>query len=147
MLLLFAGSVALQTTPAGVEPRQVALSSYKFKLEERDGKCLLLYEGPRKGELSLSIPPPCEFVRDHNGKAQHFQYKRKRSVFQVILVVGGPVIKERTDKLMPGGCGTQIQAVSLNAKGVLAGEFSSITSACPSEGVDEKEFSLLSKPI
>ena len=147
VLLMFAGSVAMQTTTKAVEPRKVTVGSYKFTVEERNGKCQLLYEGPHKGEITLDIPPPCEFARDHTGKAQHFQYKRKRKVFKVILVIGGPVIRERTDKLMPNGCGTQMQAVSLNSRGVVAGEPGSITSACPSEGVDEKLFNLLSKPI
>lgn len=149
LLLILAGSVAMQTAPADPEPRKVEVGSYKFKLEERDGKCQLLYEGPHKGDITLDIPPPCEFSRDHTGKAQHFQYRRRRNArpYEVILVLGGPLNKARSDKLMPDGCATQMQAVSLNSSGVEVGDVGSLTMVCPLAGLDEKFFGTLAKPM
>lgn len=149
VLLIFVSSVATQTAPASLEPRKVTVGSYKFRLEEREGKCHLLYDGPRKGDLTLDVPPPCEFARDETGNAQHFQYKRKRNtlVYEVILVVGGPINKARSDKLMPDGCPTQMQAVSFSSRGVAVGETDSQLLACPMEGLDEKVFAILGKPI
>lgn len=149
LLLIFAGTVAMQTAPAALEPRKAEVGSRKLKLEERDGKCQLLYEGRTKGEITLDVPPPCEFVRDHTGKAQHYQYKRKRNAgtYDVIIVVGGVKNKHRSDKLMADGCPTQYQAVSLSSRGVATGVLGSLWIACPTEGLDEKVFGSMAKPI
>ena len=149
VLVIFGGGVAMKTVPADVEPRKGTVGSYTLKLEERDGKCQLLYEGPHKGQITLEIPPPCEFSRDNLGKLQRHQYKRKRNagVYDVILVVGGPVTKEKSDKLMQDGCGTQLQAVSLSSRGVALGGHLSMPTACPMEGQDEMVFGILNKPI
>ena len=45
VLLMFAAGVEEQTVPAAFVARKVAVGSYKLKLEERDGKCDLVYEG------------------------------------------------------------------------------------------------------
>ena len=149
ILLVCVGSVAMQTAPASPEPHKVAVGSYKFRLEERDGKCQVFYEGRQKGELALEIPPPCEFVRDHAGKGMHYQYKRRRNagVYDVILIVGGPVNRDRSDKLMQDGCATKMQAVSFSSRGVTAGPTGSVRLVCPTEGLDEKFFATLGKPI
>jgi hypothetical protein len=149
VLLVFAGSVAMQTAAINPEPRKAEVKSYQFKLEERDGKCHLVYEGRHKGDITLNIAPPCEFARDHKGKAQHFQYRRKGGTraYDVILVLGGPVNKARSDKLMPEGCATKMQAVSMNSTGVVAGDVGSVLITCPLEGLDEKFFGTLAKPM
>jgi hypothetical protein len=140
-------SAALQKQ---IERGKAKVASYQLHVEERSGKCILSYEGPYKGEISMTVPPPCEFVRDHTGAAQHFRYKnRRRSIrgyFEVILIVGGPTEKSRSDRLMKEGCGTQTQAVSLSSRGVVAGAVGSGVLVCPTDGLDEKFFGSLAKP-
>jgi hypothetical protein len=147
--LLISGSKFLEPLRAGSGDVEVAF--YQLHIEKRTGKCILKYDGRLKGEITLAVPSPCEFVREPaTGKAQHFRYeKRKRNgrrFFETILVVGGPLDKHRSDKFMKEGCGTQIQAVSLSSKGVAAGAVGSGVIVCPSDGLDEKFFGFLAKP-
>lgn len=143
-------SKPLPQHPSAGESGRVEVASYQLRIEERAGKCILKFNGSRKGEITLAVPPPCEFVRDGIGAAQHFRYKnRKRNgggYFDVILVVGGPTEKGRTDKLMKDGCGTQTQALSLSSRGVAEGAVGSGVIVCPSDGLDEKFFGFLAKP-
>lgn len=140
-----------QTVPAGFVARKVAVGSYKFTIQEREGKCELVYEGSQKGTITLDIPPPCEFLRDHTGKAQRHRYWNPKSPnggpFLVIIVIGGPPDKNRSHPLMKDGCATQIQSVSLSARGVVAGDASKDFVVCPLEGLDEVVFATLAKPI
>jgi len=48
---------------------------------------------------------------------------------------------------MKDGCATQIQAVSLSARGVVAGDASKDFVVCPLGGLDEVVFATLAKPI
>jgi hypothetical protein len=142
-------SAEVQTVDAPVlEPRKVVIASYKITINERGGKCELVYDGIRKGTIPLDIPAPCEFVRDPYGGAQSHRYSNRRTgAFDVILVAGGPVSNARSDELMKGGCGTQIQAISLSPRGVVAGTPATYPLACPTEGFDEKDFALNARPI
>jgi len=132
-----------QTKTRLLEPRKVAVRSYKIAVHEREGKCDLVYDGPHKGTITLDLPAPCEIVRDRFGGAQSYRYSRRRGgAFDVILVVGGPLTNARSDELMKGGCGTQIQAISLSPRGVVAGTTGTYLVACPTEGFDEKDFAI-----
>ena len=133
---------------AVLEPRRVAIASYKITIHEREGKCDLVFDGPHKGSIPLDIPAPCEIARDRYGEAQSFRYsKRRPGAFDVILVTGGPLTNARSDELMKGGCGTRIQAISLSPRGVAAGTTATFPVACPTEGFDEKDFALNARPI
>jgi hypothetical protein len=149
--MLTVGGSLPQWAEGQVEPGKVEVASYKLRLEEHDGKCVLHYTGHLEGKITMTAPPPCEFVRVSNGDAQHYRYKnRKRNgggYFDVIIVVGGPLDKGRLDELMKDGCGTQIQAVSLSRRGVVIGAVGSGLTACPSLGLEEKMFGFLAKPI
>jgi hypothetical protein len=149
VLLLFADEVVMQTVPAAFVARKVALGSYKFKIQERDGKCDLVYEGRHNGTITLDIPPPCEFLRDRSAKVQRHRYwnRSSRGFFLVILVIGGPVDKAKSHELMKDGCATQTQAVSLSSRGVLAGGVGGGMVVCPLDGLDEVVFGLSAKPI
>jgi hypothetical protein len=96
----------------------------------------------------LDLAARCEIVRDRFGGAQSYRYSRRRvGAFDVILVVGGPVTNARSDELMKGGCGTQIQAITLSPRGVVAGTTGTYAVACPTEGFDEKDFAINARPI
>jgi hypothetical protein len=150
-LLLIGSSNLPQPTQEPGEPGKIEVASYKLHIGERAGKCILSYDGHSKGKISMIIPPPCEFLRDHNDTAQHFRYKNTKrkggGYFEVILVVGGPLDKGQSDKFMKDGCGTQIQAISLSRRGVVAGAVGSGIVVCPSRGLDEKNFGFLAKQI
>lgn len=147
---LFSDNKSLHQHQSPAESGKVEVASYQLRIEELAGKCVLKFGGPRKGEIILAVPPPCEFVRDRTGAAQHYRYKNRkrngRGYFEVILVVGGPLEKGRTDELMKDGCGTQTQAMSLSSRGVAAGAVGSGVTVCPSDGLDEKFFGFLAKP-
>jgi hypothetical protein len=141
-------SATAQTKTRLLEPRKVAVGSYKIAVHEREGKCDLVYDGPHKGTITLDLAARCEIVRDRFGGAQSYRYSRRRvGAFDVILVVGGPVTNARSDELMKGGCGTQIQAISLSPRGVVAGTTGTYAVACPTEGFDEKDFAINARPI
>jgi len=145
------GIVEAQTVPAAFVARKVAVGSYKFTIQEREGKCELVYEGSQKGTITLDIPPPCEFLRDHTGKAQRHRFWNRKTrnggPFLVIIVIGGPPDKNRSHPLMKDGCATQVQAVSLSSRGVVAGDVSKDIVVCPLEGLDEPFFATLAKAI
>jgi hypothetical protein len=150
-LLITAGS-PLQSRQSEAEPPKGAIASYKLSIEEQEGTCILRYDGPRKGKIRLILPPPCEFVRDPaTGAVQHFRYKNKKrsggGFFEAILVIGGPRENARSDKLMKDGCGTHLQPVSLSSRGVVAGSVGSGVVVCPLDGLDEKFFGFLARPI
>jgi hypothetical protein len=99
--------------------------------------------GKRRGKLKLELPPPCRFVRDEKGTVQTYLFKDINNA-TALLVVGGPISKQRTDELMTQGCGTQAQVVLLRRGSVATtrdigrgGIF------CPLGGVEEKLFSIL----
>ncbi|HSE17578.1 MAG TPA: hypothetical protein VLB46_11025 [Pyrinomonadaceae bacterium] len=141
-------SEEMRTVDAVVlEPHKVVIASYRITINERAGKCELVYDGIRKGTIPLDIPAPCEIVRNHFGEAQSHRYARRTGAFDVILVAGGPVSNARSDELMKSGCGTQIQAISLSPRGVVAGTFATYTLACPTAGFDEKDFAINARPI
>jgi len=97
--LLSIAVLLAQTVPAAFVARKVAVGSYKFTIQEREGKCDLVYEGSQKGMITLDIPAPCEFLRDHTGKAQRYRYWNRKirngGPFLVIIVIGGPSDKSR----------------------------------------------------
>jgi len=141
----------MQTVPASFVARKVALGSYQFKLEEREGKCDLVYEGHHhNGTITLDIAPPCEFLREPKGKVQHHRYwNRKHSnggFYLVMIVIGGPSDKQKSHPLMKDGCATQFQTVSLSSRGVVTGSVDTGMVVCPLDGLDEVSFSLNAKP-
>jgi hypothetical protein len=147
---LISDSKALYQNQSPAESGKVEVGLYQLRVAARAGKCVVKVNGSHKGEIILAVPPPCEFVRDGTGAAQHFRYKNKKrnggGYFDVILVVGGPLEKGRTDKLMKDGCGTQTQALSPSSRGVAAGAVGSGVIVCPSDSLDEKFFGFLAKP-
>jgi hypothetical protein len=149
ILLMLVFVVELQTIPPGFEARKVAVGSYELRIKEEGSKCTVIYKGPHNGEITLDIPPPCEFLRDHTGKAQRQRYRRRRNAgfFDVILVIGGPLDTEKTHELMKDGCATQAQAVSLSSRGVVAGIVGSGILVCPLDHLDEKFFGSIAKQV
>jgi len=149
---MFAAGVEEQTVPAAFVARKVAVGSYKLKLEERDGKCDLVFEGRNhKGTITLDIASPCEFLRERNAKVQLHRYwnrnARNGGVYLVILVIGGPPDKAKPHPLMKDGCATQTQAVSLSSRGVVAGAVGTGVVVCPLDGLDEVFVGSTAKPI
>jgi hypothetical protein len=131
-----------------VTPGEIEVASYKLRVENRYGKCSLIYEGPHNGDIPTDLPGPCEFVRGFNDDAgQHFSYPNGASTFTVVLIVGGPLDPSSRDKYMKTGCGTQIQAVSLSPRGVALGSVGTGQVVCPSGGggLDEVNFGFLSR--
>jgi hypothetical protein len=99
-------------------PRKVNLKGYRLQLEHRAGQCVLIYSGRRhQGELKMSLPAPCEFLRNYAGGARSFTYPDIGNA-TVLMAVGGPVDPGKTDALMKEGCGTRIQAILLRRSGV-----------------------------
>src|SRR5438045_1579192 len=50
-----------------VEPSRVEVASYRVQISVREGKCVLTYDGPQKGEVETDLSGPCEFSRGHTG--------------------------------------------------------------------------------
>ena len=148
--LVVTGSNLSQSQMKRAEPRKVDVASYKLRVEERGGKCVLDYDGPAKGKLMLDLLPPCDFVRDRTKAAQSFRYRNGKSNrgghFVVVMVLGGPLDNVRSDEFFKQGCGTRAQAVSLSSRGVAAGALGSGIVVCPSEGMDKKMYGFLAKP-
>ena len=55
--------------------------------------------------------------------------------------------KAKSHALMKDGCATQVQAISLSSRGVVAGDVAQGMVVCPLDGLDEVVFALFSKPI
>lgn len=129
-----------------VMPGEVEVASYKLRVENRYGKCSLIYEGPRNGDIPTDLPGPCEFVRHPvTGAGQNFSYPNGASTFTVVLIVGGPLEPGTGDRYMKTGCGTQTQAVSLSPRGVALGAVGNGMVVCPSGGLDEVCFGSLAR--
>jgi hypothetical protein len=139
-LLVAVCSVGAQQPQLAASP--LTVKGYKLHLQEREGKCVVMYEQQkRSGEQVLDLPAPCQFVRHPKNRhtAQSYTYKDLRNA-TVLLVVGGPLNAKRTDALMPDGCGTQWQAVILRRGSVSVSKISQGSTLCPSAGTDEKMF-------
>jgi len=122
----------------------VSARGYRLQLKTREGRCVVAYnQGKRQGVLKLEIPPPCHFVYNEKGTIQSYFYKDIGDA-TVLLVIGGPIDKRRTDKLMKEGCGTQAQAILLRRRDVsTTKEIARGGVFCPSGGVERKLFSVL----
>jgi hypothetical protein len=126
------------------------VAAYKVSLDIKDGKCILKYDGPLKGEIETELPSPCEFSRGQTGNIEYHEYRNSNladATYSVILLIGGPAYATHSDKFMPGGCGTHILPVSLSKRGVAAGAIGRVLFACPSEKLDEKMFGFGAKPV
>ena len=154
MLLLLAGlgTLALAGQPLS-KNGEAEVRGYSLSLKNRDGKCVLSYEGRgRQGEFTMGLPAPCEFVRDHKGAPQVRSYYNKKvygGPYSVLIVTGGPIDTSQSDQFMKDGCGTQIQAVMVRTSGVIIkktvlGANRSGPTVCPSAGTDEKVYEWLS---
>jgi hypothetical protein len=152
LLVAVTGALAVHR-PSTPENGKAGVRGYALALENREGKCVLTYEGRgRKGEYTMGLPAPCEFVRDYEGAPQVHSYYNKKvygGQYSVLLVTGGPLDESLSDQYMRDGCGTQIQAVMVRASGVIVrktvlGENRSGPTICPSAGTDEKIYQWLS---
>jgi hypothetical protein len=133
--------LAAQELDAGAT---VSVRGYRLQLKTQEGRCVVAYNrGERQGALKLELPPPCHFVYNEKGTVQSYFYKDIGNA-TVLLVVGGPIDKRRTDKLMQEGCGTQAQAILLRRRDVsTTKEIARGGVFCPSGGVERKLFSVL----
>ena len=118
----------------------IRVKNYELRLDVEQDKCRLVYVGLKaKGQLALLISPPCEFIR-YQGSPLSYTYKDLDKA-TVLLVVGGPLDSQKTDPLMPAGCGTQVQAILLRQNSVSASQSVGRGGTfCPSAGADEKMF-------
>jgi len=122
----------------------VSVRGYRIQLKTQEGRCVVAYSaGKRRGELKLELPPPCHFARNEKGTVQSYSYKELGNA-TTLLVIGGPIDKRRTDKLMKEGCGTQAQALLFRRRGVsTTKEIGRGGVFCPLGGVERKLFSVL----
>ena len=121
------------------------VASYKVQIEVREGKCVLNYDGPLKGQLETGLLAPCEFLRDPAGKIRFRELKNSKQDgggnYAVIVVIGGPPANEgSSDKYMKNGCGSEVRAVSLSVRGVVQGGKGFGLNICPTSSFDEKLF-------
>ncbi len=120
-------------------------ASYKVQIEVREGKCVLIYDGPFKGQVETSLLAPCEFLRDPAGNIRSLELKNTKQngggTYSVIVVIGGPPANEgHSDKYMKNGCGSEVRAVSLSVRGIVLGSRGSGLDICPTSSFDEKLF-------
>jgi hypothetical protein len=138
-------------TTTNVELPKGEVASYKVQIDVREGKCILNYDGPHKGQLETELSAPCEFSRGHTGMIEHYEYKNKGKgdgYYSVILVIGGPVDPSRSDKFMKNGCGTLTRPISLSPRGVAIGTTGGGGLViCPSTDLDEVMFGFGKKPV
>ena len=74
------------------------VASYKVQMEVRDGKCVLNYDGPFKGQVETGLLAPCEFLRDPAGKIRFRELKNTKQngggSYSVVVMIGGPPANE-----------------------------------------------------
>ena len=139
-------------TPSGIAPDLSApgyakVDRYELELRAVGEKCVLRYSSDYdNGEILMDVPSPCEFVRKvGSGEAGFFKYRHPNGTyFAALLVTAGPVHPTISDKLMPQGCGTQLQGIHVFDYRVTLQEKSSADDGlpvmCPTSGADESMF-------
>jgi hypothetical protein len=138
-------------TPAPLmELQRGEVASYKFEVVARDAKCVFTYDGPFKGQLVTDLKPPCDFSRGHTNGVQHIVQKhfgKGGGNYTVILLIGGPVDANRSDRYMKNGCGTETQPISLSPRGVALGDAQPGYTICPIEDLDRPWFGFSARPV
>lgn len=129
--------------------------SLAFELKNDQLNCRLSYAVVNKEKSEefvkhLDLEPPCEVVRNPATlKPLIYSYTKPQN-FDVMIIVGGPPNKDRKDKLMPSGCGTEFQPVSISENDIKIaekiGQERKIFIGCPSEGMDEIYFAYYANP-
>lgn len=131
-------------------PDSFAAEGYELRLAENEGKCVLQYtKGAQQGELVLGVAAPCRFARRSSGTydgacgVRSHYYKDIRSA--VLLVIGGKQAPGSIEPCTQELCGTEQQAVMVRQEGITASQVQheSNGALCPSNGPDEKVFSIL----
>jgi hypothetical protein len=139
-----------QEAPQKTDLPKGEVASYKLQIDVSNGKCVLRYDGPQKGEVDTELSAPCEFSREQTGTIKYHEYKNrgaKGEDYTVVLVIGGPSYPTRSDKYMKEGCGTEVLPISLSPRGIAKGAVGSLLFACPSEDLDEKIFGFGARPV
>src|SRR5438309_343651 len=85
-----AGSTATipQVGQSPQESPRGEVASYKVQIDVRDGRCVLNYDGPKKGQVETGLSAPCEFSRGHTGGIKHYEYKNRLNggTYSVMLI-------------------------------------------------------------
>jgi len=128
------------------------VASFKLLLEVREGKCVLNYDGPFKGQVETELLAPCEFLRDPNGYVESRELKNTEQngggTYSVIVVIGGPPANYgHSDRYMKNGCGSKIRTISLSVRGIALGSLGTGFDICPTSSFDEKIFTANSRHI
>jgi hypothetical protein len=150
LIPVLCGGVVVLGQQMRYEKRKAQVKGYDLQLQNRDGKCVLVYAGhQKKGEMTLGISAPCEFVRDKKGAPRNYTYKNKKvygGYYTVVIVTGGPLDRTKSDAFMTDGCGTEVQALILQSNKVPV--IKRITkdgpTVCPTSGLDEMVYEWLS---
>ena len=114
LALLLAGagyfylSAAQQDAP-GAEADSASFEGFDLTVQPQDGACWLRYsDGRDSGQVALSVPPPCRFMRDSDGGLQRYAEGER----QLITVVGGTPEKNPIDPLTERpDCGTAVAGI------------------------------------
>lgn len=135
---------------AGTDVPGEALGGYRVAIENAGEVCALQVRRERADRVmtvTLSLTPPCHFVRDWQGNIQSYRYADLGPA-QVVAVVGTPVPEGQLPEALRGrgDCGGQLQAVLVRADAVDAVATVHDTVRCADSGLDERVFWSLSHP-
>jgi hypothetical protein len=131
-----------------------SINNFLLKLEKSaEGKCVLFYkneliENSQEEKIVLDMDAPCEFVRlGKTDKILYYSYKNKKNEkYDAVIIVGGKPDLDKTDSLMPGGCGTEFVAVSIFADKIKTTDnIDAEGPICPAKGLDEIYFGMYAK--
>jgi len=138
------GSAKVAEIPPTVVAANGDVAAYSLRLDVRDGKCVLNYAGPQKGQLETSVPAPCEFLRDPIGNIQHMELNNTPQngggIYSVIIVIGGPPALNGRSYKPKEVCGSEARTISLSERGIAVGSLASGLDICLKDRVDEKLF-------
>ncbi len=132
-----------------------SIYNYHLKLEKSaEGKCVLIFknesqENSQEEKIIFDMDAPCEFVRlGKTDKIRSHSYKNKKNErYDAVIIVGGKPDPDKTDSLMPEGCGTEFVAVSIFADKIKTShKLIEDGPICPTKGLDEKYFGIYAKP-
>ncbi len=132
-----------------------SIKNYHLKLEKSaEGKCVLFHKNEsqkdsQEEKIILDMDAPCEFVRlGKTDKIRTHSYKNKKNEkYDAVIIVGGKPYPDKTDSLMPEGCGTEFVAVSIFADKIKTSDkLIEDGPICPAKGLDEKYFGMYAKP-
>jgi hypothetical protein len=144
LLLSGCSAARLSEISPAVTPPNCNVAAYSLRLDVRDGKCALKYDGPHNGQVDTAFAAPCEFLRDPVGNIQHMELRNPPQngggTYSVIIVFGGPPATDGRSNKPITGCGSEARTISLSPRGIALGSLASGLDICPTDRVDEKLF-------